>query len=219
MPATHDIAQDPKLAALPRKGERTAERILEAAEKRFAERGYEGTTLRDVASAVGLRIPSLYNHFPGKQALYAAVLERGISPVLAALSEFVEASDETPQASTRVVARMMELLAARPNLPKLIQQELLHGGEQLTPILRGWIRPIFRRARQAIESNPAASRWDPDQVPLLVLALYHVMVGYFTVAPLYKSLNGEDLLAKPALARQTRFCSDLVSVLLSNEKP
>jgi len=58
-----------------RKGEITAERILDAAEALFAEHGYAGTTLRDVAERVGIRIPSLYNHFESKDALYAAVLE------------------------------------------------------------------------------------------------------------------------------------------------
>ena len=72
-----------------RKGEITAERILDAAEELFANHGYAGTALRDVASAVGLQTPSLYNHFPSKDALYAAVLERGIAPVLRALTSSV----------------------------------------------------------------------------------------------------------------------------------
>jgi len=75
-------------AVLRRKGEVTAERILDAAEALFAERGYAGTSLRDVAARVELRIPSIYNHFPSKDALYAAVLARGIGPVLELLAEF-----------------------------------------------------------------------------------------------------------------------------------
>ena len=196
------------------KGERTAERILEAAETLFAKRGYAGTTLRDVAAEVGLRNPSLYNHFPSKESLYAAVLERGISPMLEALSAFAESEQ---QDSTAVIRRMLELLAQRPNLAQLIQHEILAGGERMNPLLREWVEPVFAQARRAIERNPAASRWRPDQIPLLVLALYHVVVGYFTIAPLYKTLNGEDLLSEQALEKQVRFCSDLVSLLLSNE--
>ena len=51
-----------------RKGKQTAERILDAAEELFAERGYAGTALRDVAAMVDLRTPSLYNHFPNKES-------------------------------------------------------------------------------------------------------------------------------------------------------
>ena len=75
-------------------GERTAERILDAAEELFAERGYAGATLRDVATRVGVRPPSLYNHFASKDALYAAVLERGIGPLIELLARSAAAPAE-----------------------------------------------------------------------------------------------------------------------------
>jgi TetR/AcrR family transcriptional regulator len=196
------------------KGERTAQRILDAAESLFAERGYAGTTLRDVAAAVGLRTPSLYNHFPSKESLYEAVLERGIQPVLEALSEVALQGDSSSESSRRLIRRTMGLLAQRPDLARLIQQETLAGGRHLSELLRAWIAPVFERARELVESNPAAARWEPEQIPLLVLAMYHVIVGYFTIAPLYHALSGEDLMSEAALARQTEFFGDLVEVLL-----
>ena len=63
--------------------------LVEAATACFADRGYAGTTLRHVAELVGIRIPSLYNHFPNKESLYQAVLERGISPILQLLTSFL----------------------------------------------------------------------------------------------------------------------------------
>ncbi len=46
--------------------------------------------------------------------------------------------------------------------------------------------------------------------------MYHVVVGYFTIAPLYRDLNGQDLLTQEALAKQTRFLTDLVANLFSD---
>ena len=195
-----------------RKGEQTAERILDAAEALFAERGFAGTTLRDVATAVGVRIPSLYNHFSGKEPLYAAVLERGIRPVFETLMQSVASGDE-PADQQRLIEDVMELLTARPALARLVQHETLAGGEHLTPMLREWILPIFAQARELIEAQGSGGRWRPEQVPNLVLAMYQVIVGYFTVAPLYRAVGGEDLLSKRALAEQTRFLVELVSVL------
>ena len=82
-------APHPEVASPSRrkKGEVTRERILDAAEALFAERGFEGASLREVAARVGLRNPSLYNHFDSKESLYAAVLERDIGPVLRLLAE------------------------------------------------------------------------------------------------------------------------------------
>jgi AcrR family transcriptional regulator len=200
-----------------RKGERTAERILDAAEALFAQRGYEGTTLRDVAAEVGLRTPSLYNHFPNKESLYAAVLERGIRPVLDVMDEVVEGRDRSERDVRQIVEKIMGLVGRRPNLPRLIQHETLSGGRYLTPLLREWIQRTFARAYEMVEASSAASRWAPDQFPLLVLAMYHVFVGYFAIAHVYKDLNGEDLLTQQALDQQTRFFGDLVAALFEEE--
>jgi AcrR family transcriptional regulator len=221
MIATPEISGGPRRgqrSERARRGDRTAARILDAAEALFAERGYAGTTLREVAAQVGVRNPSLYNHFPSKESLYAAVLERGIDPLLAALSEFAEAGDRDARESRRLVERTMALLRQRPNLPRLIQHEALSGGRHLSPLLRERIRPIFVRARETIEASPAARRWDADQIPLLVLALYHVVVGYFTIASLYEALGGADLLSERALADQTRFLGDLVATLFERRE-
>ena len=217
-----DVSATPKASLAPaaprrRKGERTAERILDAAEALFAERGYAGATLRDVAAEVGLRTPSLYNHFPSKESLYAAVLERGISPVLDVLTEVVETRNRSDRDVRQTVERTMGLVGKHPNLPRLIQHETLSGGRHLTPMLRDWVQRTFARAYEMVEASTAASRWDPDQFPLLVLAMYHVFVGYFAIAHVYKDLNGQDLLTEQALAKQTRFFGDLVAVLFEEE--
>lgn len=208
----------PASSALPsldtRRGAATADRILDAAEAVFAERGYAGASLRDVAHGVGVRIPSLYNHFAGKEALYAAVLERGLGPVLAILSGSVAAGPRTSGDSHEVVRRVMALLAQRPSLPRLVLHETLSGGQRLTPMLRQWIAPSFARAHELIEAGPGAGRWRPEQIPLLVLAMYHIVIGYFAIAPLYEELNGQDLLAPEALEVQTRFLCDVVDALL-----
>ena len=200
---------------LPRRlgGERTAERILDVAEELFAERGYQGTTLRDVATRVGVRPPSLYNHFASKDALYAAVLERGIGPVIELLARSAAAPAGQPSDPASLVTDLMEILARRPAIPRLVQHETLAGGQRLTPILRSWIVPAFERAHELVAANPAAARWSREQIPLLVLAMYHVVVGYFTFASFYRDLGGDELLGEAALEAQTRFLRELVERL------
>lgn len=53
----------------------TRERILDAALSLFAEKGYEGTNLLDVAQAVGIVKSAIYRHFSGKEELWNAVIE------------------------------------------------------------------------------------------------------------------------------------------------
>jgi AcrR family transcriptional regulator len=56
-------------------GQRTRQAILDAALDLFAAKGYFGTSLRDVATAVGVRESALYNYFAGKAALFDALLD------------------------------------------------------------------------------------------------------------------------------------------------
>jgi AcrR family transcriptional regulator len=55
-------------------GQRTRQAILDAALDLFADKGYFGTSLRDLATKVGVRESALYNYFPGKEALFEALL-------------------------------------------------------------------------------------------------------------------------------------------------
>lgn len=52
----------------------TRELILHAALRLFSERGYEGVSMRDLASEVGIRAASIYNHFSGKEDIFNCLL-------------------------------------------------------------------------------------------------------------------------------------------------
>ena len=57
------------------KQEDTKQRILNKALELFAAKGYDSVSVGEIAGAVGIKAPSLYNHFPGKQAIFDAIVE------------------------------------------------------------------------------------------------------------------------------------------------
>jgi AcrR family transcriptional regulator len=59
--------------------------ILDEATRLFAERGYEGTSMADLAERVGLRKASLFHHFASKEQLRRAVLERMVQRITSKL--------------------------------------------------------------------------------------------------------------------------------------
>lgn len=56
------------------KQEDTRRRILDQALELFAARGYDAVSVGEIAKAVGIKAPSLYNHFPSKQAIFDALI-------------------------------------------------------------------------------------------------------------------------------------------------
>jgi TetR/AcrR family transcriptional regulator len=169
----------------------TATRILDIAEQLFAERGFAAVSVREIAGRVGLNQASLYNHFPSKQALYEAVLERGLRPILELLGAGAEAL-HTPEAGDALLERLVDQLWRTPHLPKLVQREVLDDGEYFERIAARWLRPIYEQGRRAMEAMPLESAWRPEEVPLVVLAMYHFLFGHFTSAAVLHRVIGID---------------------------
>src|SRR5438477_11014004 len=59
----------------------TTERIMDAAERLFADHGFEGTSIRDIVDAAKVNLAAVHYHFRSKEALLEAVLTRRISLV------------------------------------------------------------------------------------------------------------------------------------------
>ena len=59
----------------------TRERLLDAAERLFAARGFDGTSLREVTAAAGANVAAIHYHFGSKEELLRAVLSRIVAPV------------------------------------------------------------------------------------------------------------------------------------------
>jgi AcrR family transcriptional regulator len=64
--------------------------VLDAACLLFAERGYRATSMRDIATALGVRAPSLYNHVSSKQEILYEIMDTAMDRALAALDEALD---------------------------------------------------------------------------------------------------------------------------------
>ncbi len=189
----------------------TRDRILDTAEALFAERGFAGTAVRDIAAAVGLTAASLYNHFAGKQALYAAVLERGLRPLIDVLEELASHEHER-DALDATLGRAMAHLAHRPNVARLLYHEALTGAAHLVPLTRAWIQPILARALGEMKRE-VGSPWAEEEHRRVVAMWVQLCAGYFAVAPLVAELLGEEPLAPQTVERQTRFLHKLARLI------
>lgn len=81
----------------------TRERILREASHLFAARGYYGSSTRDIATAVGVRQPSLFHHFPNKQAIFQELLSYS-------LDDSAEVAEFLARAEGSAAARLYRFL-------------------------------------------------------------------------------------------------------------
>ncbi|GGF92116.1 TetR/AcrR family transcriptional regulator [Paenibacillus abyssi] len=74
----------------------TANRLKQAALKMFAEAGYEGTSLSEIAKAVGIKTPSIYAHFESKEHLFLTLVEDVIQEEKEKFAQFIARISEQP---------------------------------------------------------------------------------------------------------------------------
>ena len=178
----------------------TADRILNAAEDLFAEKGYSATSLGDVADRVGIRSPSLYNHFKNKEALYEAVLERLLADFSAPLAEL----DGGPVTNERVFSWLETIVRqhhANPNLARLLQHAALSGGPHTNELIDRLFRPMFRSDAK-IEGGNITLFQNTGLQPWAVMAFNNLVMSYVTMAPMYRDLLGQDPFSEAALENQ-----------------
>jgi AcrR family transcriptional regulator len=186
----------------------TSERILDAAEDLFAEKGYSATSLGDVADRVGIRSPSLYNHFRNKEALYEAVLERLLADFTAPQKEL-----EVGPVTYERVFEWLEIIVRRhhanPNLARLLQHAALSGGPHTNELIDRLFRPMFQSGA-TIEGEEVAVFGDAGLQPWAVMAFNNLVMSYVTMAPMYRDLLGQDPFSEEALENQLNLIKSLL---------
>ncbi|MCU0493250.1 MAG: TetR/AcrR family transcriptional regulator [Chloroflexaceae bacterium] len=84
------------------------ERVLNAAERLFSERGYAAVTMRDIATTLGIRQASLYHHVPGgKEQLFIEVTERSFARHAAGLRSALEQAPADLREQLRAAAQWL----------------------------------------------------------------------------------------------------------------
>jgi len=181
--------------------EPTVDRLLKAAEAEFARAGFEGARLADIATAAGIRRPSLLYHFPSKEALYAAAVRAAFERLGATVAAAIAAPGDFGARLDALTESYEAFLAAEPAFAPLVLREILDGRGPGRALLQEVVPPLLDR----IEAFVAAEGGSAVRTDLLRAALLQVaaapLVRSAAPEPLRRAVWGDDAAPIARLAR------------------
>jgi AcrR family transcriptional regulator len=158
----------------------TRDRILFESAELIAQRGYQATTTRDVADAVGIRQPSLFHHFPSKAAIVEALLEWDLGSAVPRVNRI--ARSDAP-AAVRLYAYLQgdvaHLATAKFNLSGVYADQVIGLPEfaKWADMHEGLLRTVESMVREGIEAGEFLAV-DPT---LVRQAIASTLIGALTV--------------------------------------
>jgi AcrR family transcriptional regulator len=155
--------------------------LLEVAVAVFTERGYDGTSMEDLARASGLSKSSLYHHIDGKEQLLRLALERAVEPLFDVTREPGAVQGRAIDRLEHVVRREVEVLAER--LPYVTLLLRVHGNTEVERWAleqrREFDRFVARLVDQAAAEGDVRDDLDAPVVTRLLFGMINSLVEWY----------------------------------------
>lgn len=147
------------------KKKRTKEEILKAAGMLFAQRGYFGVSMRDIAYELNLTKAALYYHFKSKDELCHALLTTTARDLTATLSLALSEGDDPLDKLFRVIKAYLDFATKRPEARLLLNQELgAIEDKALQEIAQNFENQIINFLEKAISMVEQAQLWSKRKI-------------------------------------------------------
>ena len=172
----------------------TADRILGAAMDAFGTRGYDGTSLDDLARELGIRKQTILYWYPSKEALLEAVVDRCAEEVAHRLVRGLEQADDGFGRVEAMVRAMFRLAARHPSMLGFLR-EVTRLGPPASSRLLAHLSPLIDRASAFLEAEMDAGRMRRHDPRLLLLAAYSMVTGMATEVEVLRAFGEEATLA------------------------
>ncbi|GEM_PF-1973353 len=165
------------------KAERTKLKILQSAEKVFADRGYEGTTLDAVGEPVDVLGTAVLYHFKSKNVLYQETLKYVFKPLSLRVAGDFDGRLPLDEMLTDIALAMIQYGVERPDSIRLFMREAAAGSQETKSAIGPVVGKALQNLFDAVDAQKGSAKLSELDPVLMVATLMGVVGFYFTGFP------------------------------------
>ncbi len=145
-------------------GPQRRQQLIEVGRRLFAEKGFEGTTVEEIAAAAGVSKPVLYEHFGGKEGLYAVVVDREIQALLGQMTAALQPGGHARALLEAAAMALLDYIENSTDGFRILVRDSPPG--QSTGSFASLISDIASQVEHILAAEFKRRRLDPKTAPL-----------------------------------------------------
>jgi len=158
----------------------TREALLAAGAELFAEHGYDGVPVADIARRAGVNKAMINYHFGGKRPLYVAIVSATFAEIVASVERLAEAPRPAPELLRELIAVVSDGVTRRhPHFCTMMLREVLAGGAHLEPALVAQPARLLTAVQRIVTRGVREGDFRPVDPVLTHLSLVGGLVFFF----------------------------------------
>ena len=149
-------------------GTQRREQLIEIGRSVFAERGYEAASIEEISARASVSKPVVYEHFGGKEGLYAVVVDREMSVLLAMVTQALEQNRSRVRVELAALALLTYVEERTDGFRILVRDSPMSAGEGTYSSL---LNEAMTRVGHLLAGDFSRRGFDPALAPLYAQAL------------------------------------------------
>jgi AcrR family transcriptional regulator len=177
------------------------QRILDAAEKLFSEKGFAATSVQEIADTAKVNKAMIFYYFSSKEDLLTAAVERVISGIEKAIQTYFEDKKDKLEGIDMFINFYVDYLAKNRAFVRLMMWEML-SGKNIPVLAKKYFMPVFQHGRESINGMIKGKKIRPVSPEHTLISIVGMNVFYIIASPLIGLIFNDDPLSPKNLARR-----------------
>jgi AcrR family transcriptional regulator len=160
------------------------EKILDAASQAFAEGGFAGARVDEIANRAGVNKAMLYYHFGDKRTLYTEVLARNFGRIETALAAVLLPKGTAAEDLKSLITAVVRAVSENPDHPRIVLREFASGAANLPPEILEQMLGLATTVKNLLDNGVAAGEFRATNALMTHLTLVGAVLMLSVVSPL-----------------------------------